>query len=189
MARKSKVDRLPAEIRDEIGRLRENGRTIDEILDKLRELGVLETEVSRPSLGRWTKRWDETRERINSSRMAAEAIMARLEATGSDKRVAELNIAALHANVMELMAGEDGEPVTLDPKSAKTISEILKNLATAAKSDQDRIMIELKREAMEEARTAAQAAAEAAIDRVATKRGLSAEVRGDIKAEFLGIAQ
>ena len=150
MARKSKIERLPEEIRSEIEDLRDAGRTIDEILTKLRELGVGENDISRPGLGRWTKKWDAMRERMAESRSAAEAMMARLEVTGSDKRVAEFNISALHANIMQLMAGEDGEPVTLDPKSAKVLSEAIRNLTSAAKSDQDR-MILLKREIAREA--------------------------------------
>ena len=40
MARPSKIDRLPQELRDAIGDLRRQGRTIDEILAHLRSLGV-----------------------------------------------------------------------------------------------------------------------------------------------------
>lgn len=147
MARPSKIDRLPAEVREQIGRLREGGCTIDQILAKLREL---DADVGRTGLGEYIKKFDRIRDRIHNSRAAAETIMARLE-TADDDRVARLNIAALHAGVMELMGGEDGEPVTLDPKSAKLLSETMRNLASAAKSDQDRI-ITLKRHLAEQVR-------------------------------------
>lgn len=147
MARPSKVDKLPAELRDMIGRLREGGCTIDEIMDKLRQL---EADVGRSGLGEYIKKWDAMRRRLHDSRAAAESIMARLEDGGED-RVARLNIASLHASIMELMAGEDGDAVSLDPKSAKLLSEAVRNLASAAKSDQDKIL-SLKRALADEAR-------------------------------------
>jgi len=55
MARMSTVDRLPPEVRELIERLRGNGRTIDEILAKLRDL---DAEVSRSALGRHIKLLD-----------------------------------------------------------------------------------------------------------------------------------
>lgn len=147
MARPSKIDRLPAEVREQIGRLREGGCTIDQILAKLREL---DADVGRTGLGEYIKKFDAIRDRIHNSRAAAETIMARLE-TADDDRVARLNIAALHAGVMELMGGDDGEAVVLDPKSAKLLSETMRNLASASKSDQDRI-ITLKRHLAEQVR-------------------------------------
>ena len=55
MARTTKIKRLPKEIRDEIGRLRENGRTLQEIMAKLRELDV---DVSQTTLWRHVKQLD-----------------------------------------------------------------------------------------------------------------------------------
>lgn len=53
MARFSIVDRLPAAHRDLIGRLRRDGRTIDEILAELR---MREVPLSRSALGRYLRR-------------------------------------------------------------------------------------------------------------------------------------
>ncbi len=138
MARPSKIDRLPPEIRDAIGDLRRNGRTIDEILAHLRRLGVVENDVSRSGLGRHLQRWDAVAKRLTESRAAAEAIMARIEDQGADDRMARFNVQALHASIMELMGAEDGSPIQLDPKEAMQVSAALKNLATAAKTDQTR---------------------------------------------------
>ncbi|CAA0130470.1 Uncharacterised protein [Starkeya nomas] len=153
MARLSKVDRLPAELRDLIGRLREGGHTIDEILGKLKEL---DADIGRSGLGEHLKKFDAMRERLHRSRAAAESIMSKLEEAGTDDRVARFNISSLHASVMELMATADGEG-GLDPKSAKLLSETMRNLATAAKGDQDRI-INLKKHLAAEAVKAAETA-------------------------------
>lgn len=150
MTRPSKVDRLPAELRDLIGRLREGGRTLDEILAKLREL---DADVGRSGLGEYLKKFDKMRERLHYSRSAAETIMAKLEEPGADDRVARFNIQSLHASVMDLLAAADGEEGGLDPKSAKLLSETLRNLVTAARGDQER-NISLKKHLAEEARKA-----------------------------------
>ena len=181
MARVTKIARLPPEIRDLIGRLRDNGRTGDEILEKLREL---DADVSRTRLYEHLKQWDKVRDRLHASKAAAEAIMARLEVEGADDRVARLNIATLHANVMQLFAGEDGEPVVLGPKDAKLISETLRNLASAAKSDQDRIVALKKELAKETAKTVEKVAGEAA---AAGKPLDGAEVLRKIREDVYGI--
>jgi hypothetical protein len=153
MARPSKVDRLPPEIRDAIGDLRRRGRTIDEILAHLRAMGVGEDEVSRTGLGKAVKKWDALAARLNDSRAAAEAIMSRLEAPDSDDRVARLNIQSLHASLMELMRGEDGEPPQLTPQEAMFVSATIKNLVSAAKVDQSRYFEIKKQLAAEQAKT------------------------------------
>jgi DNA-binding transcriptional ArsR family regulator len=56
MAHMSTIRRLPAELREMIARLRQNGLTIDEIMAKLHELDV---GVSRSALGRHIKLLDE----------------------------------------------------------------------------------------------------------------------------------
>lgn len=136
MARPSKIDRLPTEIRDAIGDLRRQGRTIDEILAHLRTLGV--DDVSRTGLGEHIKKWDAMAKALNGSRAAAEAIMARMEDQGADDRMARLNIQMLHASLMELQRGEDGEPAKLDPKEAAQLAKAVKDLVAASRSDQIR---------------------------------------------------
>lgn len=177
MARPSKVDRLPAELRDQIGRLRESGHTIDEILAKLQEL---DADVGRTGLGNYIRKFDAIRERIHASRAAAESIVAKLDDAGDD-RVARFNIASLHASVMALMAGEDGEPVTLEPKDAKLLTEAVRNLATAAKSDVDRVSV-IEKRAAEKARRAAADVAEVA----ATEAGLDAQRAAELRRKVLG---
>lgn len=137
MARPSKIDRLPREVREEIGRLREGGRTIDEILDHLRQL---DADVSRSGLARHIQRVDAIAARVRESRAAAQAIMDRLGARDDEGRVARLNVELLHASVMQLLAGEEGEEVRLDPQSAMFLGRTLRDLTTAAKTDADREM-------------------------------------------------
>ena len=73
MSGRSAVSRLPAELRDKIGELRRNGRTLDEILAALH---VLEVKISRSALYRHLRKFDAIEARLQSSRAIAEALVA-----------------------------------------------------------------------------------------------------------------
>jgi hypothetical protein len=187
MRRPSSIDRLPKEVREAIGRLREGGSTIDEILAHLHQM---EAAVSRSALGRHVKSLDEIGERMRRSRAMAEALTDKF-GQDPDNRVARVNLELLHGLVFEtLTAGAsadeenngEGAPLVLDPQSAKLLSETLRNLATAQKSDADR-MIVARREAAKEAAKA--------VDEVAAngERGLSADTVELIKQRILGIGK
>jgi DNA-binding transcriptional ArsR family regulator len=178
----SSIDRQPPEIRELIGALRKQGRTIDEIMQKLGELSV---DVSRSAVGRHVKGLAEVGERMRRSRDMAEALVARF-GDEPDNRVARLNFELMHGLVFETLTaaagseeGEDGEPVTLGPQQVKFLTEALKNLASAQKADSERTM----KVRAEMAREAAQA-----VDKVAKREGLSRPTIDMIKAEILGIA-
>lgn len=131
MAKASNIRRLPPEIRELIGKLRDRGSTIDEIKAKLAELNV---KISRSALGRWTKHFDGVAENIQRSRIVAEAIVGKLgdkPTTG----VARLNIELMHSVIMKLLVSEDGKQASLDPQEAMFLSQGLQRLAQASKQD------------------------------------------------------
>lgn len=183
MARPSTIQRLPAEVRETIGRLREQGRTIDEILGKLREL---EVQVSRSALGRHVQRIDAVAEEIRKSRAVAEAIVQRF-GEAPESKTARLNIELAHALVMKCMVGEDGRAVTLAPREAQFVADALYRLSRAAKDDVDR---EIKIRDKVRAEIAAKASATAKQAQAELKKaGLSAETIRRIETEILGIAR
>lgn len=184
MARPSKIDRLPAEIRDKIGALRRDGRSIDEILSVLRQLDV---DVSRTGLGRHVHRIDKIGARLRESRAAAEAIMARLGET-PDNRTARLNIELMHANLQQLVAGnDDGEPVALDPQGAMLLARAIKDLAAAAKTDVDR-ELRVRKEFADKAAEVLDQAEAAVTGAQATGRPLDpVEVLRKIREDVYGI--
>lgn len=143
MSRPSKIDRLPAEIREAIGRLRERGHTIDEILAHLQTLGV--GGVSRSGLGRHVQEIDALGEQLRNSRAVADALVQRF-GDAPENRQARLNIELMHALIMKLFIAGDGEPVQLDAEQAMLISTALRNLATASKSDAE-LAAKLRKEA------------------------------------------
>lgn len=174
----SSIDRLPAEIREEIGRLREAGHTFDEILGKLRELDV---DVSRSALGRHLKSMKAVGERLRQSREAAETLADRLDLK-KDNKIARLNVELMHDMVYRLGAAEeDGEPILFKPQELFFLSKALESIVNA-----DKNVLTLAKAREQWIREQAERAEAAAV--VGAKRGLSADAVAAMKAAFLGIS-
>jgi hypothetical protein len=75
MARPSTIDRLPAELRELVLAMRENGRAIDTILAELHQRGA---QVSRSALGRRTKKIDADLEHGRRAGRLARAMLAEM---------------------------------------------------------------------------------------------------------------
>jgi uncharacterized protein YdcH (DUF465 family) len=178
MGRKSTIARLPTEVRELIGSLRKQGRTLDEIMEKLQELDV---QVSRAALGRHTKQIDAIADHMRKSRDMARALTERFGDEGIGD-LARYNLQVAHGLLMRLMISEEGEPIQLDAKEAMFLTSAIKNVTAAAKADADR-------ETKVRAQIAAQAA-EVAEETVAElkKVGMSAEGAEAIRARILGVA-
>lgn len=176
----SSIDKLPEPIRAEVGRLRVQGRTIDEILAHLKQLDV---EVSRSALGRHLKGLATLRERMRHSRDMATALVSQF-GDQPDNRLARMNLELMHGVIMQTItaAGEDedgeGKPVTFCPEDARFLADAMAKLAQAEKTNVDRTL-KLKQEAAKEAA--------AAVDRVAKSEGISQTTADRIKASILGV--
>lgn len=179
----SSIDRLGPEIREAVGRLRVQGRTIQEIVDYLKAMDV---EVSHSAMGRHVKKLATISERLKASRDMAMAVVDRFGAE-PDNRVAQLNLEMMHSLLFQLLGesepDEDGEmkPVTFAPKDVAFLATAMRSLAGAQKTDSDRQII-VRREMAKEAAKA--------VDKVAARTGgLTRETVDLIKAEILGIAK
>lgn len=177
--RPSSIDRLPEEIRTSIGNLRRNGRTIDEILDHLRQLDV---EVSRSALGRHVKSMAEIGEDIRRTETMARFIVDKF-GEESDERVGRANMRMLQSALMgiltEARVDEDGERVSLSAEEAKSLSLSLQRLVTAQRMDAER---QLKMQAAF-AKTAA-----ASAEKAMKSRGMSQDTIDFIRQAVLGAA-
>ena len=178
MARKpSSIDRLPDEVRASIGQLRRQGRTIDEILDHLKQLDV---EVSRSALGRHVKSLAEIGEQIRRSEAMARFVVEKF-GEESDDRLARANMRILQGSLLELLTAErtddDGQPVTLSPGEAKELAITLQRLVSAQRMDAER---ELRLKA-EFAKTAA-----AAAEKAMKQQGMSADTIELVRHAVLG---
>ena len=152
MAQPSSIDRLPEEVRELIGRLRVQGRTIGEIVDHLRAMDVT---VSRSAMGRHVKGLAAASERLQHSRNMAVALVDRFGAE-PDNKLARLNMELMHGVVLQALTAaaedEDGEPqpVTFDPEETMFLASALQKLASAEKTDAD-LRIKLRAEVAKEA--------------------------------------
>ena len=163
MARPSKLDRLGPEIYDEVKRLRERGRTIDEIMTHLRTLDVAPAEMpSRSGLARDIQPIDVMLGVMRKSRIEAERLVKR-DAEEPEGRQGRANVEMVQALLMNVMIGAVGNvDVTITPKDAAYLAKAVADGARA-----ERLAMEtkraIKREMSEDAeRELAKAQAEAA---------------------------
>ncbi len=94
MVRASSIRRLDPRIVSEINGLFERGRTLNEILAKLRELGV--SDVSRSALGRYKQSYDEVIASVRESRQVAEVLVKEF-GKDSDPKAMRANIEMMQA--------------------------------------------------------------------------------------------
>lgn len=203
----SKVDQLPAPLREGVARLWESGRyTLEQIAGFLADLAAgkrsmlppeLDVAVAIPtdavpsksSLGRHVLGLSAIAEKLQRSRAVAEALVQKL-GDAPESRAAALNVELMHTVILDLImaaedakgrSGDDGAPVpmVLDPEQAMFLGRCLKDLAGAKKADAD-LTLRLRAELAKE--MAAQLDQEAK-----TNRGLDAATVARLKAGFLGI--
>ncbi|MDD2867702.1 phage protein Gp27 family protein [Neomegalonema sp.] len=132
--RPSSVRRLPPELREMIAALRDQGRTIDEILAKLQEM---DAGISRSALGRHVKQLASIGAELRRSREIAETLV-RSYGEAPESRTARLNIELMHGLISKMLISEEGQVIALDPKEAMFAAAAMQKLAQAAKQDADR---------------------------------------------------
>jgi hypothetical protein len=192
MSRPSSIDKLPAEIREEIGRARMRGCTIDDILKLLRGMLPAAGMPSRSAIGRHALRLDALGEKMRRSRSVAEALASQL-GDAPESQTARLNIELLHSVVMDLFlrASED-ETEDMDPAGAGALkgnpegvmmlAKTVQSLVAASKGNEDFIAAAEKRATERAKREAA-----AAVSKVIAGKGLTGELVDNIKAAIFGV--
>jgi hypothetical protein len=193
MPRKGTVDRLPPEIRDLIGKLREqDGYTLDDILLHLRRM---EVDVSRSALGRYVRGMDELGEKLRRSRAVAEGLVRQL-GDAPESKTARLNIELVHTAILDLFrnaeAGGDGvdadgkAALAGNPQGAMMLAKALEHLTKASRHDVEYIAQAEKR-AGEKARRAALEEAAQRASNSAREAGLSAAAAAQLRRDVLGL--
>ena len=186
MSRPSRIDKLPASIREVIGQLRRTGATIDDILDNLRAMLPADEMPSRSGVGRYVHQYEAIAEEMRRQGAIAEILVERY-GNAADGRTARLNIALAQGLLTKLMFTEDGRTATLNPEEAMFVARSIQSLVSASKSDADR---EMKLRQDQEKRTRAEA-----VQKVDTfveeaskagERGLSAERINQLRRELAG---
>ena len=176
MGRRSSIQRLDPKIVAEINSLLERGRTLDEILSALRNIGV--SEVSRSALGRYKQSYDEIIASVRESRQVAEVLVKEF-GTDTEPKAMRANIEMLQALVSRL-GREITRGETLDVKQIAILSGALESLGRASKAD-----VEMMTKIREEARREMKAKLDQAVEDVTRNpenAGLSPE---ELKAKLL----
>ena len=189
MTRPSTIDQLDTKIQAEIGRLRMQGCTIDQIVAHLATMhGV--TSVSRSAMGRHVKGLEKVAEQIRRSRDVATALVQQF-GDQPESELARLNIEILQGAVLDLkMRAADGEDVAAggaaalngDPEGIMMLSKALDHLASAQKKNID-FSAQVEKRAEERARKAAAAT----VETIGRERGISAATLDAIKAGIFGV--
>jgi hypothetical protein len=185
MARKGTIDRLGPEVRDAIGRLLDEGCTLDQILAHLENMSV---EVSRSSLGRYTQKLAAAGEKLRRSRTVAEALV-RKYGDQPESKTARLNIELLHGAILDLFMAEEDDAdadgraaLKGNPMGAMMLAKALEHLTKASRHD-----VEFIERAEKRAAERAKKEAATAVEAVARQRGLTAETLAAIKAGIFGV--
>jgi hypothetical protein len=179
---------MPKEVREEIGKLRELGWTLDEIMEQLRCL--YDKAPSRSALHRHVQGLEKIMEKTRRSRQVAEALSRSL-GDAPESAAARVNIEFLHGAIQDLfMRAADGELVDKhgqamlngNPEGTMMLAKALDHLARASKTNIDFIQAA-------EARSANLARKEAAtaVDVVAREKGLTKDTVAAIKAGIFGV--
>lgn len=192
----STVDRLPEEIRAEIGALRQQGLTIDEILTHLRHLGAVQ--ISRSALGRHVKSMEVVGEKLRRSRMLSEA-WAKGLGDAPESAAARMNIELIHSLMLDMMLGAGDSDTGSDdagseasaraallnnPMAAMLMAKAMDHLTKASRQDVEFIKSVETRAEQKALRQAAKA-----VDSVAREKGLSGETIKAIKEKIFGVRQ
>jgi len=190
MPRQSTVRRLPPEIREQIGKLIDEGRTLTEITEHLQQLGA---GVSRSALGRYKQHLDKVGEKLRRSREVAEALIQKL-GNAPESKALRLNVELMHGVLMDLAlsANEEGESedggeakakgVILDAQDAMWLSKALDHLSRASKTDAD-----LVTKIREQARREMETEVANRIDEAVHAQGLNAEQARFWREKVLGV--
>ena len=174
---RSKIARLPVDVRDAIVAALEAGKSYDEITLAIQAMGA---DVSRSGVHRFGQKHQKTIERLKAQREIASAMALDLQGLADDRQgrlLIEMLQLLISRSTMQAVNEDEGDG--LDSKELYFISQAVKSLQQASSIDAER-----------EARIKSSVlkAAAATVDDVAKERGLSAETVSAIRARILGVA-
>jgi Protein of unknown function (DUF3486) len=153
------------------------GRTVDEILDALKELGA---PVSRSAVGRYARKARGAMERYSEAQAVAKVWVEKFgqDPNGDVGQLLPHMLRAIAFNQLALMGDADTDegPTPLD---TKLLAGAIKDLASAEKTTADRIL-KVRKE------TATKAAE--AVEKVARAGGMNADTVARLRAAVIGTA-
>lgn len=181
MAPRSKIARLPEELRAQIHRMVESGLSVDEIKEHLNKLSV---DVGRSAVGEYARKHREAIQAMRDAAEIARAIGQSFQDLPED-RVPRLNSQILHTLINKVLLAEvKGESVEIKAQDVHFLARALKDTNSAVVIDVDHKM-KLRAQAKEEER---QEAARRVVD-AGRLKGWSAEFVQGARAAILGVPE
>lgn len=178
MGRKSTVAFLDAAIVDEVNHLIRGGKTIDDIVAVLRELGA---NVSRSAVGRYVQSARESMEKYRQAQEVAKVWVDKLESEPQGdvaRLLPEMLRAVAFQTISQIGESDDGA----DPQGLMFLAKALKDLSSATKTNMD---VEfLRRKVQTESKQAA-----ADVEKTVRQAGLSEDQVLTIRNRILGIGE
>lgn len=185
MGRRSSIEQLPQELADLCHRMIREGRTIQQITDKLNEL---DADVSMSAVGRYTK---SAREQMKRYRDAQQVAGMWVEQIGENSKgdvatlCGQMLTGIAHATLDQIaqqqMTDEEpgGKPAKpMKPMDLMLLAKALESMESTSKRSMER-RERIERQVLERQANAA--------EKVAAKQGMSAEHWAQLRAQFLGI--
>jgi hypothetical protein len=179
MTRKSTVQAMSDEARQELDRMVRDGRaTIDQIRDRLAELEG-ENAPSRSAVGRYVQSAKQQMQRYREAQEVAKVWVGKLEEEpdGDVGRLLSEMLRTVAFNTLSQLGEGEAEA---QAKDIKSLAQAIKDLATADKTSAER-ELRIRREVAEQA---AEKAGE-----VARRGGLSRDAVQEMRREILGVAE
>lgn len=182
MGRKSTVAELPEQLVDACNKLIRAGRTIDDILAALTELGA---DVSRSAVGRYVKSARESMEKYRQAQEVAKVWVDKLEAepSGDVGRLLPEMLRVVAFQTLTQLGESDEGAGAMD---VMLLAKALKDIAGTTKTNIDTELQLRKLRAEMQAKATAAAAEVAQMTRQA---GMSEELVSSIRARILGVGE
>ena len=190
MGRTSSILKLPAPVRDGLGKLYQAGATLDDIVTAIEDqFGVT---LSRSTVHRHRLNFEAVADKMREAKEIAQALASEIGDIPQDK-TGQLLIELLHTMIFRFLAraaeddGSDEEKATDDLKSQDFafLAGSIKDIATAAKVSDERVRAMRKEIAAKVAADAKEAAAQ--VQEIAREGGLSQKMADQMKALVLGV--
>jgi hypothetical protein len=182
MANKSKIAKLPPQIREECDRLIRDGQaTIDQIVATLRGMGA---QVSRTSVGDYKKKMDTSLARYKEAQEVAGVWLGDLKDQQNSK-TGQLLAELLKTVAFRTLADMQGQDAGAEPQDLMLLARAIKDMAGAQKAD-----LEFKAKLRSEWKVEMEERATAAADQVTKETraaGLSEDVEANIRRIVMGV--
>jgi len=178
MGRKSTVAYLDAAIVDEVNHLIRGGKTIDDIVNALRELGA---NVSRSAVGRYVQSARESMEKYRQAQEVAKVWVDKLE-NEPQGDVARLLPEMLRAVAFQTISQLGESDDQIGSQDLMFLAKALKDLSSATKTNMD--VAAVRRKIQAETKEVA-----TDVEKTARQAGLSEEQVLAIRKRILGIGE